>query len=361
MLTSSFNYNLPKELIAQEPLPMRGMSRMMVIHRLSGCIEHRMVRDLPEYLNACDLLVLNDTKVFPARLLGVWADTGGAVELLLTDPLPLPQTCNHEQLNAETTCWSCISGSGRAVRAGLVARFANGEIEAHILERTGDGICTALFYVQRPLMQLLHDYGHTPVPPYICRKGDHEHERLDRARYQTIYARETGAVAAPTAGLHFNDAIFAALDIKGVSRATVTLHVGPGTFKPVKCETVESHRMDPERYTVSQATANAIGACKIKGGRVVAVGSTTVRTLETVATANSGKVVPATGASSIFIYPPYHFNAVDVMLTNFHLPQSTLIMMVSALAGRDLILKAYREAIEHKYRFFSYGDCMLIL
>jgi S-adenosylmethionine:tRNA ribosyltransferase-isomerase len=361
MLTSSFNYTLPKELIAQEPLPMRGMSRMMVIHRESRCIEHRMVRDLPEYLRANDLLVLNDTKVFPARLQGVWADTGGAVELLLTDPLPLPPTCDPEQMNTETTCWSCISGSGRAVRAGLVARFANGEIEAHILERTGDGICTVLFYVQRPLMQLLHDYGHTPVPPYINRKGDREHERLDRERYQTIYARETGAVAAPTAGLHFNDAIFAALDIKGVSRATVTLHVGPGTFKPVKCETVEAHKMDPERYSVSQATADAIDACTSRGGRVVAVGSTTVRTLETVATANNGKVVSATGASSIFIYPPYDFKVVDVMLTNFHLPQSTLIMMVSALAGRDFIFKAYQEAIEHKYRFFSYGDCMLIL
>jgi S-adenosylmethionine:tRNA ribosyltransferase-isomerase len=361
MLTSDFTYDLPHELIAQDPLPMRGMSRMMVLHRNSGSIEHRMVRDLPEYLKANDLLVLNDTKVFPARLLGVWADTGGAVELLLTDPLPLPQACKPEQLNAETTCWSCISGSGRGVRAGLVARFANNEIEAHILERTGDGVCTVLFYVQRPLMELLHHYGHTPVPPYIRRKGDPEHERFDRERYQTIYAREVGAVAAPTAGLHFNEAIFTELALKGVGRTTVTLHVGPGTFKPVKCDTVEAHKMDPERFSVSQETADDIAACKSQGGRVVAVGSTTVRTLETVATANNGKVVSATGASSIFIYPPYDFKVVDVMLTNFHLPQSTLIMMVSALAGRDLILKAYCEAVEHKYRFFSYGDCMLIL
>jgi S-adenosylmethionine:tRNA ribosyltransferase-isomerase len=361
MLTSDFNYVLPQELIAQEPLPMRGMSRMMVLHRKSGGIEHRVVRDLPEYLNADDLLVLNDTKVFPARLLGVWADTGGAIELLLTDPLPLPQTALAGQDSKETTCWSCISGSGRAVRAGLVARFANGEIEGHIIERTGDGVCTVLFQVQRPLMELLHQYGHTPVPPYIRRKGVNGHERMDRERYQTIYAREVGAVAAPTAGLHFNDAIFSNLDLKGVSRTSVTLHVGPGTFKPVKCDTVEDHKMDPERYSVSRATSDAIDACKSNGGRVVAVGSTTVRTLETVATANNGKVVPAAGASSIFIYPPYDFKVVDVMLTNFHLPQSTLIMMVSALAGRDLILKAYREAVEHKYRFFSYGDCMLII
>lgn len=340
---------------------MRGMSRMMVVHRNSGQLEHRLVRDLPEYLKKTDLLVLNDTKVFPARLLGVWADTGGAVELLLTDPLPLPPNTHLESDSTETTCWSCISGSGRAVRAGLVARFANGEIEAHIVERTGEGVCTVLFKVQRPLMELLHHYGHTPVPPYIRRKGDTEHERIDRERYQTIYAREVGAVAAPTAGLHFNDAIFAELESKGIARTTVTLHVGPGTFKPVKCDTVENHKMDPERYSVSHETAKAIDTCKRNGGRVVAVGSTTVRTLETVANNNNGRVVPAVGASSIFIYPPYDFKVVDVMLTNFHLPQSTLIMMVSALAGRDLILKAYREAVEHKYRFFSYGDCMLIL
>ena len=361
MQTSFFNYDLPQELIAQEPPPLRGMSRMMVLHRESGRIEHRSVCDLPDYLEAKDLLVLNDTKVFPARLQGVWADTGGAIELLLTDPLPLPQMNDPEKVNRETTCWSCLSGSGRKVRPGLIAQFADGAIEAQILERTGEGVCTALFYVQRPLMELLQHYGQTPVPPYIRRKGDDAHERLDRDRYQTIYAREIGAVAAPTAGLHFSDALFATLEAKGVSRTTVTLHVGPGTFKPVKCDTVEAHRMDPERYSVSQETAEAIDACKRSGGRIVAVGSTTVRTLETVAAANRGKIVSATGASSIFIYPPYAFKVVDVMLTNFHLPQSTLIMMVSALAGRDLIQKAYREAIEHRYRFFSYGDCMLIL
>ncbi len=339
---------------------MRGMSRMMVLHRVTGEIEHRLVRDLPEYLTAKDLLVLNDTKVFPARLQGVWADTGGAIELLLTDPLPLP---NHtiSAHHPESTCWSCISGSGRGVRAGLVAHFAEGQIKAEILERTGEGVCTVLFHVERPLMELLHQFGQTPVPPYIRRKGELAQEKADRERYQTIYARELGAVAAPTAGLHFNDAIFDALAAKGVKCATVTLHVGPGTFKPVKCDTVENHKMDPERYAVSKETAEAVECCKAKGGRVVAVGSTTVRTLETVACANNGKVVPAMGASSIFIYPPYSFRVVDVMLTNFHLPQSTLIMMVSALAGREKIMKAYQEAIKQQYRFFSYGDCMLIL
>lgn len=361
MRTSDFNYDLPPGLIAQEPLPRRDMSRMMVLHRTTGLIEHRSVCDLPEYLTEKDLLVLNDTKVFPARLQGVWADTGGAVELLLTDPLPLPDGIATQGECAETTCWSCISGSGRAVRAGLVATFAGGEIKAQILARTGEGVCTVLFRVQRPLMELLYQYGQTPVPPYIRREGDPAHERLDRQRYQTVYARKVGAVAAPTAGLHFNDKLFSALDAKRVQRATVTLHVGPGTFKPVTCENIEEHRMDPERYALSQATADAVKHCKTRGGRVVAVGSTSVRTLETVASAHEGRMVPAEGASSLFIHPPYAFNVVDAMLTNFHLPQSTLIMMVSALAGREQILKAYQEAIRHRYRFFSYGDCMLIL
>ena len=210
-------------------------------------------------------------------------------------------------------------------------------------------------------MSLLDRYGLTPVPPYIHRHGDERQARLDRERYQTIYARETGAVAAPTAGLHFSEPLFAALAAKGVRRATVTLHVGPGTFKSVKTDTVEAHRMDPERYAVPQETVDAIAACRVRGGRVVAVGSTSVRTLESVAAAHGGQVVETTGSSTIFIYPPYRFQVTDAMLTNFHLPQSTLIMMVSALAGRERILAAYREAVRERYRFFSYGDCMLIV
>lgn len=358
MLTSDFDYELPQELIAQEPPAERGTSRMMVLHRADGRLEHRSVADLPEYLTAADLLVLNDTRVFPARLQGVWGDTHGALELLLLEPLPVPAGVAGA---AELCCWSCISGSGRRVRPGQRAVFAEGRLEAEILARTGEGVCTALFRSAEPLMTLLDLYGLTPVPPYIRRDGDGRQARLDRERYQTIYARETGAVAAPTAGLHFTEAIFDALRAKGVHRATVTLHVGPGTFKPVKAETVEAHRMDPERYAVPQETADAVAACRARGGRVVAVGSTSVRTLETVASANGGKVVAASGSSSIFIYPPYRFQAVDAMLTNFHLPQSTLIMMVSALAGRDAVLAAYREAVRERYRFFSYGDCMLIV
>jgi S-adenosylmethionine:tRNA ribosyltransferase-isomerase len=358
MHTSDFDYPLPQELIAQEPPAERGTSRMMVLHRTDGRMEHRHVTDLPEYLMAEDLLVLNDTRVFPARLQGVWADTQGALELLLLEPLPVPEGLSGTR---ETVCWSCLSGSGRRIRAGQKAVFADGQLEVEILERTGEGVCTALFRSELPLLSLLESHGLTPVPPYIRRDGDARQTRLDRERYQTIYARETGAVAAPTAGLHFNSDLFAALDAKGVRRAMVTLHVGPGTFKPVKCDTVEQHRMDPERYAVSQETAEAVASCRVRGGRVVAVGSTSVRTLETVASANGGHVVAATGASSIFIYPPYRFQATDAMLTNFHLPQSTLIMMVSALAGRERVMAAYEAAVRERYRFFSYGDCMLIL
>lgn len=359
MKTADFNYHLPQELIAQEPPEKRGTSRMMVLHRAENRIEHRRIADIVEYLNEKDLMIVNDTKVFPARLKGEWEDTHGAIELLLLEPLPVPEA--EKNRAKEVTCWSCISGSGRPVRGGLRAVFAEDHLHVEIVEKTGEGVCTALFFSQEPLMQILDKYGLTPVPPYIHRSGDPRQTRLDRERYQTIYAEHVGAVAAPTAGLHFTEEIFQKLEAKGVQRAPVTLHVGPGTFKPVKCDVVEDHHMDAERYTVSQETADAIQACKARGGRILAVGSTSVRTLETVASRHNGKVVAEHGSSQIFIYPPYKFLATDIMLTNFHLPQSTLLMMVSALAGREKILAAYQEAIQNRYRFFSYGDCMLIL
>jgi S-adenosylmethionine:tRNA ribosyltransferase-isomerase len=359
MLTRDFSYDLPQDLIAQEPPAERGTSRMMVLHRDDGRVEHRRVTDLPEYLRADDLLVLNDTRVFPARIRGTWADTGGALELLLLEPLPPPQGLAAEA--GETALWNCITGSGRPIRPGHKAVFAGGLLHAEPVSRRENGTWDVLLRSGPPLMDVLEQHGLPPVPPYIHRNGDARQARLDRERYQTVYAKNTGAVAAPTAGLHFTDALLASLAAKGVNRTTLTLHVGPGTFKPVKADTVEAHRMDPERYTVPQETADAVAACRTRGGRVVAVGSTSVRTLETVAAANGGRVVAASGASSIFIYPPYRFLATDVMLTNFHLPQSTLIMMVSALAGHDRIMAAYREAVRERYRFFSYGDCMLIL
>ena len=363
MLTKDFDYELPPELIAQEPPAERGTSRMMVLHRADGRLEHRSVADLPEYLRAGDLLILNDTKVFPARIFGVWGDTQGALELLFIEPVADVPLSASGGVNAATSAcvWRCITGSGRPIRAGQRAFFADGKLEAEPLAKNGNGTWDIRFHCVEPLMGILDRYGQTPVPPYIHRSGDERQTRLDRERYQTVYARETGAVAAPTAGLHFTDAIFAALEAKGVQRATVTLHVGPGTFKPVKTDTVEAHRMDPERYAVSRETAETIAVCRARGGRVVAVGSTSVRTLESVAAAHDGRVVETASSSTIFIYPPYQFQVADVMLTNFHLPQSTLIMMVSALAGRDRILAAYREAVRERYRFFSYGDCMLIV
>ena len=356
MLTSDFDYELPQELIAQEPPAERGASRMMVLHRADGRLEHGRVADLPDYLSADDLLILNDTRVFPARIQGKWADTDGTLELLLVEPV----SGDAEAAPGESV-WRCITGSGRPVRAGQRAVFAEGCLTAEPLAKNDNGTWDVRLRSAEPLMAVLERYGLTPVPPYIHRSGDERQTRLDRERYQTVYARETGAVAAPTAGLHFTDSLFDALAAKGVRRAAVTLHVGPGTFKPVKADTVEAHRMDAERYAVPQATADAIRDCRGRGGRVVAVGSTSVRTLESVAAAHGGKVVATAGSSTIFIYPPYRFQATDVMLTNFHLPRSTLIMMVAALAGRERILEAYREAVRERYRFFSYGDCMLIV
>jgi S-adenosylmethionine:tRNA ribosyltransferase-isomerase len=352
MLTSEFSYELPPELIAQEPPPERGTSRMMVLRRSDGAIEHRSVSDLPEYLRAGDLMVLNDTRVFPARIFGRWDDTAGSLELLFLERLP--------GCEPGVERWRCITGSGRPVRSGQRAAFAEGRMRAEIAERLDGGCWAVAVRGDRPVLELLEQHGLTPVPPYIHRHGDERTAQLDRERYQTIYAREAGAVAAPTAGLHFGEELFARLDARGVRRAFVTLHVGPGTFKPVKAARVEDHRMDPERYEVSDVAAEAIASCKSRGGRVLCVGSTSVRTLETVAAANGGRVVAAAGASAMFIYPPYAFLAADLILTNFHLPQSTLLMMVSAFAGREAVMDAYAEAVRERYRFFSYGDCMLI-
>ncbi len=356
MKTRQFWYPLPERLIAQHPAERRGTEKMMVLHRATGVLEHRHIADIVDYIEPNDLLVVNDTKVFPARLIGTWPDTGGAIEVLMVSAAP----------DTTALVWNCIIGSGRKCRAGQVAVFGpNGELHVKLLEPlAGIGMWKAEFICTRPLMELLDEFGHTPVPPYVKREGTREEELADRERYQTIYAKHIGSVAAPTAGLHFTPEIFAALDAKGVRRVAVTLHVGPGTFRPVKAENIEDHQMDFEAFTVPPEAADAINACKARGGRVFCVGSTTVRTLETVAAATHepGKVVTAgSGASDIFIYPPYDFKVCDAMLTNFHLPQSTLLMMISALAGRERVLCAYAMAVRNNYMFFSYGDCMLIV
>ena len=364
MKTDLFWYSLPERLIAQHPAERRGTERMMVLHRGTGMLEHRHIADIVDYIGPEDLLVVNDTKVFPARLIGAWPDTHGAVEMLMVNPAPMDADDERPSISASSDSlrWNVMVGSGRKCRAGQKAAFGpNGELEATLLKPlAGIGMWKVEFSCGRPLMDLLDEFGRTPVPPYVKREGTAEEESADRERYQTIYARHVGSVAAPTAGLHFTPEIFAALDAKGVRRVSVTLHVGPGTFRPVKAENVEEHHMDFEAYTVPRETADAIAECRARGDRVFCVGSTTVRTLETAADEN-GLVAAGSGASDIFIYPPYRFKVCDCMLTNFHLPQSTLLMMISALAGREKVLAAYREAVSAEYKFFSYGDCMLIV
>lgn len=361
MKTSQFWYPLPERLIAQHPAEKRGTEKMMVLHRATGVVEHRHIADIAEYLNENDLLVVNDTKVFPARLIGKWIDSEGAVEVLMISAAPEAETVKE-------LVWNVMIGSGRKCREGQIAVFGpNEELKVRLLSPlSGIGMWKVEFLAERPLMELLDEFGHTPVPPYVKREGTREEELADRERYQTIYAKHVGSVAAPTAGLHFTEEIFASLEKKGVRKVAVTLHVGPGTFRPVKAENIEDHQMDFEAFTISPETAAAINETKKKGGRIVCVGSTTVRTLETVANRERAEgdmelIAPGSGASNIFIYPPYKFKVCDAMLTNFHLPQSTLLMMISALAGRERVLCSYALAVRANYMFFSYGDCMLIV
>lgn len=368
MKTKQFWYPLPERLIAQHPSERRGDDRMMVLHRDTGMLEHRKVTDFPEYVTANDLVVLNDTKVFPARLIGTWSDSPGAVEVLMVSPATDADSLDAAGAHGEreVLTWRVMIGSGRPSREGQVAVFGpNRELEVVLKEKVGGGMWTCDFVSSRPLAALLDEFGHVPVPPYVRREGTPEEERADRERYQTIYAKHVGSVAAPTAGLHFTPEIFAALDAKGVRRVAVTLHVGPGTFRPVKTDDIEDHEMDFEAFTVPPEAADAINACRARGGRIFCIGSTSVRTLETVANRERAPDDPlmaaGSGASNIFIYPPYKFKACDCMLTNFHLPQSTLLMMTSALAGRERMLCAYAMAVRANYRFFSYGDCMLIV
>ena len=354
MRASQFDYDLPGELVAQQPLADRSASRMLVLHRASGDIEHRRFTDLPQYLDAGDCVVINDTRVIPARLLGR-RDGGGQAELLLLRPIG-------------DDCWEALARPARRLRVGDTLTFG-GEIAATVEEERPAGVRVVRLAHEGELMAALDRVGAIPLPPYIHRhqKPPQEaspeqiaQEARDRERYQTVYAQMPGAVAAPTAGLHFDEAMLARLDAQGVAVATITLHVGLGTFRPVQVECIEDHQMDAEVYHISPQTAATINACRAAGGRVVAVGTTVVRALETVAD-EAGRLSAADGETKLFVYPGYRFRAVDVLLTNFHLPRSTLLMMVSAFAQREQILQAYRQAVKRRYRFYSYGDCMLIL
>lgn len=350
MNSSDFTYILPENLIAQEALADRGAARMMVVNRTEKSITHSFVRDLPRFLGAEDVLVLNNTKVFPARLHGIKTDSGGKVELLLIKD------------QGEGRWEALLKSSRRPALGSSLTLGKNGQIEAVFEENGENGGCFVRFPGDFDLFVFLEKEGEAPLPPYIKRENVDEATReQDVEEYQTVYARETGAVAAPTAGLHFTNELLAELAAGGTQRTELTLHVGPGTFRPVSVERVEDHPMHSEDYVVSSEAAEAIQNARDTGKRLVAIGTTVVRTLETMARDHDGRAEGCAGSSDIFIYPPYDFKLTDALLTNFHLPQSTLLMLLCAFGGKDFILKAYQEAIEKGYRFYSYGDCMLVI
>lgn len=350
MRTDDFDYSLPPELIAQTPAERRDGARMMVLHRATQRIEHRLFADLPEYLETGDLLVVNNTRVIPARIFGTKTKegTGGKVEFLLL-----------EELSANR--WTALMRCRRRPLPGENVLLADGKTVVTILADEGLGRVVLDVATPRPFLDVVEEIGVPPLPPYIQRKDVSAARRAaDQTRYQTVYARAPGAVAAPTAGLHFTPELFAQLAARGIPKAEVTLHVGIGTFRPVTVDAVEEHRMDEERWWIAPETAQQVEQTRAASGRIVAVGTTSVRTLETAAARPEG-FGAGSGRTDIFIYPPYTFRVVDAMVTNFHLPKSTLIMMISAFAGKDFVFEAYRQAVAERYRFYSYGDCMLIL
>lgn len=341
MLRSDFYYDLPEELIAQHPVEPRDASRLLVLDRATGAWEDRHFYDILDYLRPGDCLVLNDSRVLPARLLGTRAATGAHVELLLLTP-------------KGDDVWEVLAGPGRRAKPGDVLSFGDGLLTATVLEVIEGGNRLVRFSYEGNFYHVLESIGQMPLPPYIHGK------LLDRERYQTVYSREPGSAAAPTAGLHFRAELLERVKEKGVDIAFVTLHVGLGTFRPVKEDEITDHRMHAEHYELSREAADKINRARENGGRVIAVGTTSCRTLESVGLTN-GRIQPTEGWTEIFIYPGYRFQVLDGLITNFHLPESTLIMLVSAFAGYDHTMAAYRHAVEDQYRFFSFGDAMLIL
>ncbi len=338
---SDFYYDLPEELIAQDPLEKRDESRLLVLDKDTGDIRHDVFHNITDYLNTGDLLVLNDTKVIPARLLGIKSDTGASAEILLLR-------------NKGSDIWECIVKPGKKLRKGARVSFGDGKLEARIIDVMPDGNRLVEFYYDGIWEEVLDSLGEMPLPPYIT------HKLKDRDRYQTVYAKYEGSAAAPTAGLHFTKKLMSAIEAMGVGISYVTLHVGLGTFRPVKEENILDHHMHTEWYEISEETASQINAVHESGrGRVICVGTTSCRTIESAAD-EDGIIKAGSGETDIFIYPGYKFKATDALITNFHLPESTLIMLVCALGGYDNVMSAYREAVDTKYRFFSFGDAMLI-
>lgn len=340
MKVEDFDYDLPEELIAQTPLEKRDASRLLVLDKKSGELEHRHFYDIIDYLEEGDTLVLNNTKVLPARLIGEKEETKAIIEILLLK-------------NIADDTWECLAKPARRIKVGTVVTFGNGKLKAKCVKEENDGIRHFTLIYDGILLEILEELGTMPLPPYI-------HEKLaDQTRYQTVYAKEVGSAAAPTAGLHFTKELLTKIKEKKVNIAYITLHVGLGTFRPVSVEKVEDHEMHSEYYQMSKEVAELLTKTKKENHRIIAVGTTSTRTLETIMT-KYHEFKECSGWTNIFIYPGYEFKAVDCLITNFHLPKSTLVMLVSALAGREHILNAYKEAVEKEYRFFSFGDAMLI-
>ena len=340
MKTDDFDYYLPEELIAQTPIEKRDESRLMVLNRKNNTIEHKTFKDIIDYLEPGDCLVRNNTKVIPARIYGK-KETGANIEFLLLN-------------NIEGDIWETIVRPGNKLHIGTKVIFGNGLLTAEILDTMPGGTRKVLFTYKGIFNEILDKIGLMPLPPYI-------HEELkEKDRYQTVYAKYEGSAAAPTAGLHFTNELLEKIEQKGIDIANVTLHVGIGTFRPVKEDTVEAHEMHSEHFYIKQEDCDKINKAKKNGKRVIAVGTTSCRVLETIANPENGTVEPIEGDTQIFIYPGYTFKCIDGLITNFHLPQSTLLMLVSALAGKEYIMKAYNEAVQEKYKFFSFGDAMFI-
>jgi S-adenosylmethionine:tRNA ribosyltransferase-isomerase len=363
MKVSDFDFELPGELIAQAPTPERAGAKLLVLRKSTGETEHTTVSCLADFLCPGDLLVVNDTKVFPARLRGARVPSGGAVECLLLSSLDdqRPGPLNGPPTAVAEGRWDALMHPGQKLHPGSRVSFRGQRhaLHAEILERHFHGRRTIRLWTDTAdnIEDAIDDIGHVPLPPYIKR----DDASSDRERYQTVYARERGSVAAPTAGLHFTPDLFRALEQRGVERAAITLHVGYGTFQPVRVDEVEAHTIDAERFSISESAAEMINRAKREKRRIIAVGTTTTRVLEAAAKAGRGVITPQSGWTDLFIYPGFKFGIVDALMTNFHLPQSSLLMLVSALAGREAVLAAYREAVAREYRFYSYGDAMLIV